>query len=445
MEGKRILLMGAGRSSSALIRYLIEHSAIQKWEITVGDVSEQLAIEKTKGVPNTRAIAFDVNNDQQREAEISYTDLVISLLPPSLHIKAVLDCVRLKKSIITASYNSAEIQQFHLEAKNAGILILNECGLDPGIDHMSAMQIIHKLNDIGAVIEHFKSYTGGLIAPESNDNPWGYKFTWNPRNVILAGQGTARYKENSFYKYIPYNRLFLQTEPIEIPGHGFFEGYANRDSLAYMQIYGLDNIPTLLRGTLRNSGFGKAWSLLVKLGLTDDSFVMNGSSEMTYADMVRSFLPDRANGMDLFRNLCDFAGLEENDPVMQKIKWTGLLEETQIGLPDSTPAQILQHLLEQKWKLKPGDKDMIVMQHSFVYKLDQKTACLNSSLVVKGDDSVYTAMAKTVGLPLGMVAKLILTNKLSLTGVNLPVMKEVYQPVLEELTTCGITFTESKF
>ena len=233
---------------------------LENWEITVGDVSHEMALEKTKNLPGSRAIAFDVTNEIQRTEEINLADLVISLLPPSLHILAAKACVNLKKSLVTASYISDEIKALDADAKKSGILIMNECGLDPGIDHMSAMHIIHRLKAEGAELLSFKSYTGGLIAPESNDNPWGYKFTWNPRNVIVAGQGTAKYMENAGYKYIPYNRLFKQTERIEIAGHGRFEGYANRDSLAYRHHYGLDHISTLLRGTLRQDGFCGAWS-----------------------------------------------------------------------------------------------------------------------------------------------------------------------------------------
>ncbi len=435
--------MGAGRSSTVLIHYLLSKAETENWEVTVGDVSAELAREKTKGHTHARPIVFDVNNESQRKSEISQTDLVISLLPPALHIIAAKDAVALKKNVLTASYLSPEIMALDADARKNGVLIMNECGLDPGIDHMSAMHIIHRLQNKGAVLKSFKSYTGGLIAPEFHTNPWKYKFTWNPRNVILAGQGTARYIENGLYKYIPYNRLFEYAEPIEVESYGRFEGYANRDSLAYRHHYGLESIATLLRGTLRNEGFCKAWNAFVRLGITDDTFVMEGSADMTYAGYIRSFLPAGKTSFSLGADLASFLGENQSGEVMNKIKWTGLLEEEPIGLPDSTPARILQHLLEKKWALQPGDQDMIVMFHDFVYTLDGKEQQLHSVLVVKGDDSVYTAMAKTVGLPLGMVAGRLVNKEINLTGVHIPVMKEVYQPVLQELESMNISFVES--
>lgn len=434
--------MGAGRSASSLIRYLLERAGKDKWEITVGDFSFELAQEKTKGDQSARPISFDINNEKQRRDEIGRADLVISLLPPALHIVAAKECLLQKKNMVTASYITDEIRSLDKEAKKSGVLIMNECGLDPGIDHMSAMQIIHRLQAEGADITSFKSYTGGLIAPESNDNPWSYKFTWNPRNVVLAGQGTARYIENNRYKYIPYSSLFDQSETIDAGTWGLFEGYANRDSLAYRHHYQIENIPTLLRGTLRNDGFCKAWNVFVKLGITDDSFVMEGSSGMTYEDFIRSFLPAALDPLPLPVALARFTGVDEKGAVIDKISWTGILDPEPIGLPDSSPAKILQHKLEQKWALKQGDKDLIIMIHRFNYRLKKKVYNLQSLLVVKGEDSVYTAMARTVGLPLGITAGLMLHGTLKLTGVHLPVMKEIYDPVLRELESFGISFRE---
>lgn len=437
--------MGAGRSASSLIKYLLQEAAKETWELTVGDVSMELAAEKSKGSEHARAIAFDVTNETQRKAEINRANLVISMLPPALHILAAKDCVALGKNMVTASYISPEIQSLDKEARDNGVLIMNECGLDPGIDHMSAMQIIHELQRKGANLKSFKSYTGGLVAPESNDNPWGYKFTWNPRNVILAGQGTARYIENGEYKYIPYNRLFEYTDFIEVDGHGSYEGYANRDSLAYRHYYGIDKIPTLLRGTLRNTGYCEAWNAFVKLGITDDTFIMEGSGKMTYAGYIRSFLPANHSYGFLPVDLANFLGVDPNSEVMKKISWTGLLDEEAIGLPDSTPAQILQSKLESKWILNPKDKDMIVMLHHFIFELDGQEQNLQSVLVVKGDDPVYTAMSKTVGLPLGIVAKRMLNKQIHLSGVHLPVTKELYEPVLQELSSMNIRFVEKLY
>ena len=439
---KKIIVLGAGRSSGSLIKYLLTHSHIDDFEVTVADISVSSAQEKIHKHPRGRAIAFDINNAEQRIKEISAADIVISLLPPALHYLAAVDCVQAGKHLVTASYVSPELKSLNDEAVNKNILLLNECGLDPGIDHLSAMEIIHKLQEKGAELKCFKSFTGGLVAPESNDNLWGYKFTWNPRNVILAGQGTARYIERNHYKYIPYNRLFTEIEKITVNDLGTFDGYANRDSLAYRKIYSIDTIPTLMRGTLRQQNFCSAWQVFVSLGLTDDTYIVEDSEHLTYVQLIESFIPVSAKGKTTEERLCDFLDLETGGIEMEMIRSTGILYDTIIGLPSATPAQILQHLLQSKWVLKPDDKDMIVMQHSFKYSLDGKDETLQSSLVVKGESVEQTAMAKTVGLPLGIVTRLILKNKISLRGVHIPVQKEIYEPVLNELKEYGICFIE---
>jgi len=439
---KKILLIGAGRSSSALIRYLLEQAESRQWEIVIGDVSEASAREKTGAHPRARAIEFDVNDATRREVEVQKSDLIISLLPPHLHHLVAADCVTFKKHFITASYINADMVALHEAAVQNGILILNECGLDPGIDHMSAMEVIDRLQNEGCELVSFKSYTGGLVAPESNDNPWGYKFSWNPRNVILAGQGTACYIRNGQYKYIPYNRLFTDIEKIEVDGCGAFDGYANRDSLAYRHHYNIENIPTLLRGTLRQSGYCRAWDVFVKLGLTDDSYKVEKCETLTYAELVTAFLPASSKKDKLVDAVAAFCGLPSEGEAMTKVLWTGILGEDKISISDASPAMILQDLLEKKWKLQPNDKDMIVMQHQFEFLRKGKPEKLTSSLVVKGEDQLFTAMAKTVGLPLGIAAGLILDGKIQLTGVHIPVMKEIYTPVLKALEEMGIRFEE---
>lgn len=440
---RTILLIGAGRSSSSLIKYLLDHSAEQNWTVTVADVSIELARQKIAGHKNGNAIRFDISDEKKRWEEISKADLVISMLPAHMHLPVAEECIRQKKNLVTASYVSKEMQELDSEAKQSGIILLNECGLDPGIDHMSAMKIIDGIKSNGGEIISFKSYTGGLVAPESNDNPWGYKFSWNPRNVILAGQGTAKYINRNRYHYIPYNRLFTQVEQIHVEGFATFDGYANRDSLSYRKIYGLEKIPTMLRGTLRQQGFCKAWNVFVQLGLTDDSYVIEDSEHLTYRQLVEAFLPADVAGNSVASRLSLFMNVNENSEAIQKIIWTGILDDTPIGLKNATPAQILQHLLEQKWLLKDSDKDMIVMQHQFeIRNVKSEIRKITSSLVVKGENSVYTAMAKTVGLPLAIAAKLILNNKIKLKGVQVPVHKEIYEPVLNELKNFGIDFVE---
>jgi saccharopine dehydrogenase-like NADP-dependent oxidoreductase len=440
---KNILVIGAGRSSSSLIKYLLDHSQTEQWTVTVGDVSIDLVNQKTNNHANARAIVFDINNEQQRQEEIQRADIVISMLPASMHLSVAKDCVRYKKHLATASYVSKEMTALDDEAKKNRIVLMNEVGLDPGIDHASAMKVIDEIHEKGGELTSFKSFCGGLVAPESNDNPWGYKFSWNPRNVILAGQGTAQYIENSEYKYIPYNRLFTQIDTISIDGYGDFDAYANRDSLSYRKAYDLEKIPTMLRGTLRMPGYCKAWNVFVKLGLTDDSYTIEASNQLTYRQLLEAYLPDGNKSTE--DKLLDFMGSEIDTEIVHKIEWLGLFNDTLIQRANATPAQILQDLLEEKWKLMPHDKDMIVMQHQFEYTLPSKgnnKIKLNSSLVVKGEDQIYTAMAKTVGLPLAIASKLILQDKIKSRGVLIPTTKEIYEPLLAELEQNGVVFEE---
>lgn len=437
---RNILVLGAGRSASTLIQYLLEHSNTQNWHVTVADASLSLAQQKVGNHPHGTAIQVNADHDDLTDY-IIHKDIVVSMLPAHMHALVAACCIKLKKHLVTASYVSPQIAEMHSDAVKAGIILMNECGLDPGIDHMSAMKIIDELHTDGCTITGFKSYCGGLVAPQSNTNPWGYKFTWNPRNVILAGQSTARYIENGSSKYIPYNRLFTQTESISIDGLGQFEGYANRDSLSYRGVYGLQNIPTILRGTLRYQGYCKAWDIFVRLGLTDDTFIIENASDLTYAQWLQSFLPN--TNSDLRQAVADFYGIDKLDAAMDAVWFTGIAGNDLIPFNRATPAQILQHKLESCWQLQPDDKDMIVMVHLFEYLDKQKTKqVLKSWLTVIGHDATYTAMANTVGLPLAIATKLILNGDISDTGVVLPVKAHIYKPILEELDTLGITFLE---
>ncbi|NNC85180.1 MAG: saccharopine dehydrogenase, partial [Bacteroidia bacterium] len=437
---QKILILGAGRSASSLIKYAIENASALQWELSIGDYSLELAQEKAKGHSHIRAFQFDVNDEVHCEREVGNADMVISMLPARFHNLIAKHCVILKKNMVTASYVSKEMQAMHDDAKSAGIILLNEVGVDPGIDHMSAKKVLDELARKGAKLNVFRSFTGGLIAPEYATNPWKYRFTWNPRNVILAGQGTARFIEDNKLKYIPYKRVFKQFRNVHVDGVGDFDGYANRDSIQYRTIYGLRNIPTMVRGTLRYPGYCEAWSVFVTLGLTDDSFQIKNSEHLTYAELVESFLPRVSSKDSLIVRLANLCGLDPNGESMRKVEWTGILSDEKIGLANATPAQVLQHLLMQKWTLQPDDKDMIVMQHEFIYELDNTIKQLNSALVVKGDDSTYTAMAKTVGYPVAICAKLISQGKYNAKGVQIPLDAELYNPVLDELETLGIKF-----
>jgi saccharopine dehydrogenase-like NADP-dependent oxidoreductase len=310
---------------------------------------------------------------------------------------------------------------------------------------MSAMQVLNSIREKGGEIILFESFTGGLVAPESDNNLWSYKFTWNPRNVVLAGQGgAAKFIQEDTYKYIPYNRLFRRTEFLDIEGYGRFEAYANRDSLKYQSVYGLDNVKTLYRGTMRRVGFSRAWNIFVILGMTDDTYTLDNSENMSYRDFVNSFLPYSPTDsveLKLRHNL----KIDQDDIVWDKLLELDIFNPNKmVGLKSATPAQILQKILMDSWTLKPEDKDMIVMYHKFGYKLNGKSHQIDATMVVKGEDQTYTAMAKTVGLPVAIATLSILNGTIKTPGVQIPITEEVYTPILKELEEHGISFIEKK-
>ena len=438
---KKILVIGAGRSAVTLIKYLLDNSSANNWQVKVADFSIELADQAVGNHNNGKAIFFNVTDKKQRESEIENADIVISMLPASLHITVAKDCVRLGKNLVTASYVSPEIAELDEAAKQAGILLLNEIGLDPGIDHMSAMQVIDEIKENGGELTSFKSFCGGLVHPDYDNNPWNYKFTWNPRNVVLAGQGTAQYIENGDYKYIPYTSLFERTEHMEVLDAGEFEGYANRDSLSYRKSYGLDDIPTLFRGTLRRKGYSEAWNVFVQLGMTDDTYKIENSDNISNREFINMFLPFN-DALTVEEKLCKQFSLTTDSVIFQKIAWLSAFSENKVGMENASPAQILQAICEKKWTLGSEDKDMIVMQHQFEYVQNGEQKKLNSSLLVFGDDPRYTSMAKTVGLPVAIATKLILSGAIKSTGVKIPNTKDIYVPVLKELEENGINFVE---
>ncbi|MGM0634751.1 MAG: saccharopine dehydrogenase family protein [Bacteroidota bacterium] len=442
---KNILIIGAGKSTSSLIRYLSNHAEQQQFQLKIGDLSLENAQRMAGDFPHTSAFEFDVFDQNQREEEIKKADLVVSMLPARFHIEVAKDCVRFSKNMATASYVSPEMQELDTDVKQQGLTFMNEIGVDPGIDHMSAMQVIDRIREKGGKMLMFESFTGGLVAPESDDNLWHYKFTWNPRNVVVAGQGgAAEFMQEGKYKYIPYQRLFRRTEFLEVPGYGRFEGLANRNSLAYRSVYGLENIPTIYRGTLRRVGFSRAWNVFVQLGMTDDTYHMQETENMTYRDFVNSFLPySPTDSVEL--KLRHSTKIDQDD-----LLWDKLLEldifnpNKKIGIKNATPAQALQKILEEKWMLKPDDKDMIVMYHKFGYELNGKKNQIDSTMVSIGEDQKYTAMAKTVGLPLGIAIVKILNGEITKKGVLRPIHKEIYEPILKELEAHDIRFNEEE-
>ena len=442
---RTILIIGAGKSTAYLVKYLLEKSEAEQLQVILADKNIEFAAKLINQHPHGKAIAFDVFDAKQRAKEIQKADVVVSMLPARFHIEVAKDCLNFEKNMITASYVSDEMQALNDAAKAKGLLFLNEMGVDPGIDHMSAMQVIDRIKAEGGEMILFESFTGGLVAPESDDNLWHYKFTWNPRNVVTAGQGgAAKFLQEGKFKYIPYHRLFRRTEFLEVDGYGRFEAYANRDSLKYQSAYGLDHIQTLYRGTIRRVGFGKAWQKFIMLGMTDDSYTIDDSEHMSYRDFINSFLPySHTDSVEL--KLRHQLKIDQDDIIWEKLEELDLFNPNKkVGLKNATPAQILQKILMDSWTLKEEDKDMIVMYHKFGYQLNGKKHQIDATMVCKGENQTYTAMAKTVGLPVAIATIKMLNKEFDLKGVEIPSKKAIYESILKELEDFDIIFKEKE-
>ena len=420
---KKILLFGAGKSATVLIDYLIAEAPENNWTIIIADANRDQIIAKTNNSPLVEAVQTDITNDVQRSKLIQQASIVISMMPPALHFLIAKDCVEYGKNLLTASYLDASIKSLQTEIQNKKLLFICEMGLDPGIDHMSAMKIIDGIKEKGGNVTSFKSHCGGLVAPESDDNPWHYKISWNPGNVVMAGKAGAEYKLNNEIQHKDYKELFSNFSQVNINGIGSLAIYPNRDSLSYLPIYKLENIATFLRTTLRYPSFCVGWNAIVQAGLANDTNILN-TDGLTFAEWSAAIVP--------------FV----NDSNKTLLRFLGLLQEVLVPTAAKTSADILQYLLETRLMMQPNDKDMIVMLHEIEYELYVRHHKIESSLIVKGEDHLRTAMAKTVGLPLGIAAKLILNGTIQLTGIHIPTIKEIYEPVLNELENAGICFKE---
>ncbi|WP_297798470.1 saccharopine dehydrogenase C-terminal domain-containing protein [uncultured Eudoraea sp.] len=417
---KNVLICGAGMSATDLISYMLKHAEEYNWFITV--------------------VYFDCYDDTIMERYIKDADIVISLLPPGMHAAAAKIALQYNAHVVTASYASQEMIDMHEEAREKGLTFLNELGADPGIDHMNGMRSIDKIRKKGGELLAFESYCGSLVAPESNDNPWGYKFTWSPMNVILAGSAGASYYKNGALRCRPYHKLFTNPKIIGVPGFEEFEAYENRDSVVYRKKYKLDNIPTLIRATLRYPGFCEGWNLFIQLGLTADNYQIEGSENMTYRQWVAAYLPDDGDA-SLENKLADTLHLERGGKLHEQLLWTELLSERPIKRVNGTPAEILLDLLLDKLKFNQDDTDMLVFYERIEYKVEGQLYEHLSYLATKGLDHWHTAISRTVGLPAAIGAKLILNGEIKSRGVLFPWTAEVYDPVLNELEELGIAYT----
>jgi saccharopine dehydrogenase-like NADP-dependent oxidoreductase len=436
-----ILVAGAGKSSIYLIHYLLTHASRNKWKIIVADGDAASIAEKTGGSIHAEAAVIDITSAAEREPLVKRADMVVSLMPPHLHIHLAKDCLKHKKNLITSSYISEEMKEMDSAVKAAGLMFMCEMGLDPGIDHMTANKIIHSIQRVAGSIKSFKSYCGGLIAPEYDNNPWHYKFTWNPKNVITAGLGGAKYLDKGKHVELPYEHMFENNKKIQVNGVGPLAFYPNRDSLRYLDLYDVPDVKTFMRATLRHASFCKGWNSLLTLGLTstEDKFDSRGG---TYASWVKE-KTGYSNSLSLQEHVARKLDVKADDKLMHMLAWLGLFADKQLPKDKHSSADVLLDLLLDKWKMEPADKDMIVMQHEIGYVHKGRNITLTSSMVLKGENSEYSAMAKTVGLPMAMLARLVLNKKIEIpTGVLLPNMASVYRPLLTELAHHGIVFED---
>lgn len=437
---QQILILGIGRSTYYLLKYLHDVLIPQGIHIQALDLQEALIDSRKQEFPG---IAF-IQSEIQPESILTYIQqsaIVVSMLPPAFHPMVAHLCLRENKHFFTASYVSPEIQALHEQAKEKGLLFMMECGLDPGIDHMSALALLADLKTQGAGITSFESFTGGLVHPDYQNPPWKYKVSWNPRNVVLAGQGNpAQYLQDGKIKSVPYTALFANPSAWKLSDKDVYEGYPNRDSLSYRSLYALEETETFIRGTLRYPGYCFGWNCLVQAGLTDDATVLPADPARTGRAFLKQLLQVEEHAVEeiLLSRFADPA-----HDVLMYFKSLGLLDAMPVYTGAATAAQILQTIIEQRWKMQPGDKDRIVMIHRIKYVLNGKEHHIQSNLIVDGEDADRTAMAKTVGLPLAIAIDLFLGNRISLRGVTIPVTKELYGPILQKLKAFGIVFNES--
>ncbi len=497
---KKILLFGAGKSATVLIDYLLRHSLAENWILTVVDADLELAKSKIGNAIGGKAVSFDINNAKERNSLIEGADIVISLLPPTLHFLVAKDCITYRKNLLTASYVDEQMKSLQQDIEKNGLLFLCEMGLDPGIDHMSAKKMVDEIQAEGGKIISFLSHCGGLVAPESDDNPWHYKISWNPRNVVMAGKAGATFKQAGEIINMPYEQLFSEKRFVTIPGGEPLCWYPNRDSLGYTSVYGLEDCPTFIRTTLRHPDFIYGWKNIIELKLTDEEKVydtngkkladffqahmqkhgfqdwlqqkmqeqfqsskkiledlvnlvgMEGKADQTGSEKIEEFMLVNEKGsleefdMDDLKNNAAATVAEKMHEAKLTLKQLFFLgmddQQTEINKGLCSAADVLQLALEKKLALLPGDKDMVVMVHEIEYELDGKTHKRISSLLINGENDQHTAMAKTVGLPLGIAAKLILNETISMKGLHIPIHKEIYSPVLGELAKNGISFEE---
>jgi len=443
---KRILVLGAGQSAPYMISYLLDKAEENDWFITVGDMNPELAKKAIKRHPRGSSISFDVNDSELRWKQVENADVLINFLPPSFQYLLALTCIEKRTHMITASYQDEHMPDLDKEAHKHGILILNEMGLDPGIDHMSAMSMIKAVKEHGGNIDIFKSYGSGLPAPDSASNPLNYVITWNPNNVVMAGEKGAQYLYKGKIKVLPHHEVFQRTWPVELDGVGKMEAYPNRDSLQYQSLFGLDDVHTMIRGTLRYPGWSETWLQIVRLGLANDTIHLANIDQLSYSDFVEMFLPLHTSSSNVEQRVANFLNISPTGNIIQKMEWLGLFSDENIKCKcGNTAAGVLVDLLKRKLALPKDGKDMVAIVHELeaVYPEEKnKREKMTSTFVKYGEPGGFTAIAQTVGLPAALAAELLLTDKLPITGCQIPTHPAVYPLVLEALKNMGYKFVE---
>ena len=443
---KRILVIGAGQSSTFLISYLLELAKERGWFVTVGDRDADLAAARVDGHRSGNAIRFDVNDATLRASQIDQADVVINLAPAAYGGLIAWECVGRGRHMISVSYRNQEVRDLHQDAHRAGVLLLCEMGLDPGIDHMSAMALIRRLRTDGGSVGAFRSYGSGIPAPDQAQNPLRYFITWNPRNVVMAGEHGAQYMENGNIKIVPFHQVFMHTWPVEVEGLGCLEAYANRDSLSYMRSFGLGEAHTMIRGTLRYPGWSETWAQIVRLGLPNERLRIPNLADRTYKEVVEMFLPLNISGPHIEQRIARFLHISPTGRIIENLRWLGLFDDKPTRCKGDTAAAMMVDLLQRKLPLESGQRDMVVLVHELEVDFPGQARpreLIRSTLVAKGDPGGHTAMAKTVGLPVGIAVKLLLSDELPLTGTQIPTHPLIYDPTLRELKAHGLEFTES--
>ncbi len=434
----KVLILGAGLVARPLVRYLLDHG----FEVIVASRTVSKAINLVDNHPMGTAKELNLKDEDSLKKEVSEADLVISMVPYAFHPIVARYCIEYKKNMVTTSYVSEAMTDLNDAAKNAGILILNEIGLDPGIDHMEAMRIIHEVTGAGGEISNFTSYCGGLPAPEANTNPFGYKFSWSPLGVLLAGKNSAEYKMNGEKVSISSEDLFLNSVKVQIEGLGDFEGYPNRNSLPYIDLYGIQTTKTILRGTLRNVGWCSTLKKIVDLHLLDQE--ERDWTGFTYASFLRELM-NNPNEQNLRRALGLYLNIDENSEIIDRLEWLGLLEDSPLSQTQASAIDIIGDRMLEKLQYQEGERDMIILQHTFEADYpNEKRDRIMSTLIDFGIPNGDSSMSRTVGLPPAIGTRLILEGEINLTGVHIPVIPEIYVPILTELKEIGIEFKEKR-